>query len=687
MDRLTKVLGVVLAVAWVAGLASSGHAAAVDKAKLDQAFTDLKAYDWGKDRAGLNAIDEAVVATHGDAAARRDLEARLADVLKSDVPRAAKDFACRKLSLIGTAACLPAVAPLLVDADLSHMARYVLERLPEAAAVKAMRDALPKTSGKVRIGIVNSLGVRADKESAPLLVPLLKDADAETVAAAAAALGKIATPEAAVALAQLKASAPKELQTAATDACLDVAERVLAGGNAPAAVKIYQMLDVPAEPERVRMAAFRGMVAAKPAEAVPRLVKAIGGDDPQMRGLAMLLVKDTPGAEATKAFAEAVASLEPQGQAAMLSALGERGDPAARPAVVRALGSSEAQVRLAAAKALGPLGTADDVPALTQMLGAADAGEAAAARGALDGLKGKDVNGAILSMLTRAPAPVRAQLVGALAARYATEAVPAVLKAASDADAAVRSAAMDALAVLADETHITALVGLLKGAKDDSDRSSAEKALLTLCGRAGQKCADAVVAGLSGAEDKAQIALLRALGRISGPKALGTVVAATKSRIEEVQDEAVRVLSTWSDMAAAEPLLLMARSSPKATHQVLALRGYVALARLRETPEDLRLRMLTEAMNLAKRPDDKKLVIGGLGEVRQPEALKLVMPHIRDAELANEAGAAAVRISDGIWQQHKDLVREAMDLVVKNCKDARTVQGAERALGRLGPTP
>ena len=685
MDRLTKVLGVALAVAWVAGLASSGHAAAVDTAKLDQAFAALKTYDWGKDRAGLNAIDEAIVATHGDAAARKDLEVRLVEVLKSDAPRAAKDFACRKLSVIGTAACVPAVAGLLTDADLSHMARYVLERLPEESAVAAMRSALPKTSGKVRIGIINSLGVRADKGASPALVALLKDGDPETVGAAAAALGKIATPEATVALAQFKAAAPKELQTAVTDACLDAAERVLAQGNAAAAVKIYEMLDVPSEPERVRLAAFRGMVAAKPSEAAPRLVRAIAGDDPQMRGLAILLVKETPGPEATKAFADAVATLPPGGQAAMLEALGERGDVAARPAAAKAIASPDAGVRIAAAKALGALGSSSDVPVLVRMLGSADANEAAAARAALAGLKGKDVNGAIVGALAGTPAPVRVHLIGVLAARYAVETVPTVLGAAKDADAAVRGAAMDALAILADESHAAALVDFVKAAKDDAERASAEKALAALAGRAGRTCADAVLAGLSGAEAQAETVLLRALGRIGGPKALGAVVAATKSKAEAVQDEAVRVLSTWADLAAAEPLLAMAKSAPKTTHQVLALRGYVALARLKETPPDLRLRMLSEAMALAKRPDEKTLVLGGLGDCKAPEALKLVMPHLADPALANEAGAAAVRISEAIWQQDKDLVRQAMGLVAQNAKDPKTVGAAQKVLDRIGP--
>src|SRR5882757_6526623 len=96
---------------------------------LDKAFEDLKTYDWGKNPSDLDPINNAVTASHGDAAARKALETRLAAVLKTDAPRDAKDYVCRKLMLIGTAESTPTLAALLTDKDQSHMARYALERI------------------------------------------------------------------------------------------------------------------------------------------------------------------------------------------------------------------------------------------------------------------------------------------------------------------------------------------------------------------------------------------------------------------------------------------------------------------------------------------------------------------------------------------------------------------------------
>jgi HEAT repeat protein len=235
---------------------------AADEA-VDKAFEALKTYDWGQDRNVLKAIDDAVVASHKDAAARKGLETRLAGVLAGDGSRAAKDFVCRKLSLIGTAESVPALAGLLPDAKLSHMARYALERMPSPEAVTAMRDSLPKVKGRVKVGVINSLGVRRDAKSLSALVALLKDSDKETVAAAAAALGSIGNAEAAKALGALQAKAPKGLKLAVADAQLTCAERLLADGKKAQAMAIYNALrKAEDQPKHVQLAANRGLLAA-----------------------------------------------------------------------------------------------------------------------------------------------------------------------------------------------------------------------------------------------------------------------------------------------------------------------------------------------------------------------------------------------------------------------------------------
>jgi len=227
--------------------------------QLDKAFEALKTYDWGKDPNEIKAIDDAIVTTHTDAAARKDLETKLIAVLKTEVPQAAKDAVCRALKTIGTAAAVPALAPLLADEKLSHMARYALERIPGPEAGQAMREALAKVPANLKVGISSSLGVRGEATSIPALQPLLANGDAAVAAAAAYALGDIASQDAAKVLVTAKPAAATKVAVA--DASLNCAEHLLAAGNKGAAKITYEKVLASTPSKQVKDAATRGVAA------------------------------------------------------------------------------------------------------------------------------------------------------------------------------------------------------------------------------------------------------------------------------------------------------------------------------------------------------------------------------------------------------------------------------------------
>lgn len=236
-----------------------------DRDPLDADFKALAAFDWGADAAPLARIDTAVVACHRDAALTADLEKRLGTIVGGKASRAAKEYACRKLALIGTAASVPVLAPLLVDPAESHMARFALERIPSPAAGDALRTALGAAKGDLAIGMISSLANRRDVASVKPLAALL-GSEPQTAAAAAAALGRIATPEAAAALAAAKPAADP-VADAVIDARLACADALLAAGDRAAAKAIYEALAATGAPPKtprtraVRVAAKSGLLA------------------------------------------------------------------------------------------------------------------------------------------------------------------------------------------------------------------------------------------------------------------------------------------------------------------------------------------------------------------------------------------------------------------------------------------
>lgn len=213
---------------------------ASDRIPLDDEFKALAAFDWGGDAAPLAKLDAAVVDCHGDAALTAELERRFGKIVAGKASRAAKEYACRKLSMIGTAASVPVLAQQLPDPDESHMARFALERIPAPAAGDAIRQALGAVHGDLAIGMISSLANRRDTASVKPLTALL-DGDAKLAAAAAAALGRIATPDAAAALAVAKPQAGP-VADAVIDARLACADAFLAAGDREAARAIYQSI-------------------------------------------------------------------------------------------------------------------------------------------------------------------------------------------------------------------------------------------------------------------------------------------------------------------------------------------------------------------------------------------------------------------------------------------------------------
>jgi HEAT repeat protein len=224
---------------------------------LEQAFVALKTYDYGVDRHVLDPIDEAAVSTRNNPAARKDLESQLLSVLQSNAPRDAKDYVCRQLRTIGTAASVPALEALLPDANLSHMARYALERIPDSQAGQALERQLRKLNGLLLIGVISSLGVRGQGVS--LLRPLLQDSDEAVARAAAIALGRIASVDANKALSSAKPQ--PALAAVFADASMSCAEKLLATGHAKEAKATYQRLLKSNPPELIRLSAERGLKA------------------------------------------------------------------------------------------------------------------------------------------------------------------------------------------------------------------------------------------------------------------------------------------------------------------------------------------------------------------------------------------------------------------------------------------
>ena len=360
-----------------------------------------------------------------------------------------KDAACAQLKRIGTEAAIPALAALLTDDQLSHSARYALESMPSPQAGQALLEALPKTSGANRIGIINSLGERAEPAATKPLATALTDADAAVAIAAAEALGKIGGPAAQKALDQAPPQASPAVRDAVTDALLRCATRT---HDAAAFKKLY----AGASNDAVRVAAYRGWIESSGRKGLRLVTQGILGGDSAAQTAALQLAREIQASGATTALAKLLPQVPAAVQIALVEALEQREDPQATPAILALMPQADVDLRVACLNALGNLGDGSVVAPLAKSAATGDVAEKRAARTALLNLRRGQATDALVWALPKSTPPEQAELAHALGHRGDAAAIPGLLQLALAPDGAGRKAALQALSLLARNTQLSA---------------------------------------------------------------------------------------------------------------------------------------------------------------------------------------------------------------------------------------
>ncbi|MEA3365053.1 MAG: HEAT repeat domain-containing protein, partial [Candidatus Hydrogenedentes bacterium] len=612
-------------------------------------------------------------------------EAELIGILESDAEWLLKQEACRRLRHIGTEASVPALAALLPDETLSHMARFALEVMPYPEVDEALRDVLSLTEGLPQAGIIISIGVRQDEKAVPLLIPLMKDAHAEVARAAAGALGRIATPEAAQALREYRKEAADAIRTAVNEGLLAAAQHYTEAGKRPKAAAVYEELLAADAPLEVRMGAFRGLAYARPAQAPDRLVDALKGDEPMFRDLAAQIIGEPKRLGKTEVYAKVLPSLPPGGQAALLRGLADRGDAAARPVVMESVQSEDAEVRMAAIKALGVLGgRKEDVETLLALLPSEDEAVVEAVKEALVSMEGEPVDAALAANIAGTSPEIRGTLIRLLANRRADEAIPEALEGLKSDDLVVRAAGLDALALLGGPAETSALIDVIAKTTDESERATAAATLNAIAARKGDEILPIVLGAMNGAKDEVRLVLLQTAAGIGSAKALEAVLTAMNDPNADIAGEAVRMLSSWDSLDAVPHLETLAQSEDL-THYVLGLRGFVRLAR-EQAQGGQKMKMLSKALEFARRPDEVKLVLGAWGTVKNARAFEVLPPYLDNPEVRNEAALAIIGVAGQIDKKNenqKAAAVEALNAVRAKCEDAGIRDNAQKALDGL----
>lgn len=599
-------------------------------------------------------------------------------------------MACKQLAIYGSSKSVPALAALLANPELASWARIALEVIPDPSADKALRDALPGLNGRLLVGAINSIGRRRDAGAVPALVGHLKHADAEVASAAASALGQIGGPDAASALKSAMANAQPEAKSAIAEGLVRAAEQFLASGKKSEAMDLYDFVRKSDVPKQRIAEATRGAILARGEAGVPLLLDQLKSPDKTMVAVGLRVARELEGRGVTAALAAAMKQLDPSRQPLLLMAIGDRTDSAVLPAVRDAARAGSKELQLAAVGILENIGDVSCVSDLLLLAAGPDADLAKAAKSTLAKMGSADVDNEIIARLSKSTGAERRVLIETASQRQLVKALPAITNAISDADPATRTAAVQAITALGGAAQVPELAGLVAKTADEKDLDAFGQALVAVCGRAGSSAATHVLPLTKNDKAAVRIVALQALAAAGGPEALAAVTAALNDSNETVQDEAVRTLSTWpnnwpEDTAVATPLLQLVKSGKKASHQILAARGYLECVRGdKKLTDEQKLGKVKDLLPLMKLPEEKRLAVTVLGSLPIAGSLDMLVSLTSDSAVAEEACSAIVSLaSKNLPGVDKEQRKKALEAAAATSANEATKKKAQEALDKM----
>ena len=206
-----------------------------------------------------------------------------------------------------------------------------------------------------------------------------------------------------------------------------------------------------------------------------------------------------------------------------------------------------------------------------------------------------------------------------------------------------------------------------------------------LVGATPEAFVDELCSALAKAPTQQKLALLRVLSVTGGPKALQAVRAAVDDSNADVHRAAIRALGAWKSVDAAPHLLVLAKKSTNQNEKTLCLRGYLGLASSISLPDDQRLSMCRQVEGVIERNEEKKLLLGALGNIDSTEALAMIMPYLDEPATREEASMGALAIAERLLKapgapRVASKLIQPLEKVTKITTDAKTAQRAKGLL-------
>jgi HEAT repeat protein len=541
----------------------------------------------------------------------------------------------------------------------------------KAAAAYDRIRAVPDAAHQVRTAALRgAVLARGEKDGLPILLEALRDKDYALFAAAVRAARELTGAAVTTALAT-------ELPKLGADRQGLVVQALGGRGDAAAAAGPALVALAREAPADVRPAAVVALTRLGYGPAVALLTELAQDKDPKLAALAQQCLGNFPGKEGQAAVMAMLDDKDAKVRRMAVELIGRRTIPGSTAILLKAAQDANSVVRAAGLKVLRDVAGADELPALLGLLvqakadadtkGAEEALRALCARQATSAGGNVVILKAVWGDLPKGP---QADVTKKLA-----ELVKAGSAAVEASNANFSDPAQGKTKQLRVEYTINGIPGSATAREGETVTFTAKVAPPAFV--------EAFCAAMPKAPVEARAALLRILRSAGGPVAFKAVSAATEDADPKIKDAALRALCDWPTVDALPALTELAKTSKDAALKILALRGYIRLAAQQAAEPAKVVESLKDAMALAGRDEEKRLVLGTLGNIPSVDALTLVAASIDSKTLGEEACLAAVAIAEKIAQANPEQVAKAMEQVAKRTANKDLIDRAEALAAKV----
>ncbi len=631
-------------------------------------FAEAARYAAGQPRKVLTGIEAEIRAAKKDQ--QPDLEAKLLKLIQSaDSTIDGKAWACRQLRYIGSENSVETLAALLGSKDLAPVARQALLTMPGRNVNKALRDAISKTDGSLKAGLIQTIGARRDEDAIKLLAVESASKDALVAESAIAAMGNIGSYKAYKMLKTVKA--PDSLKVCLASALLKCADQLVLTGKKKDAFAVYNEVLSANDAAFIKAAALRGVLVTNPKHALTTAESLLKSDSAMLRRISAASLCEYGDERQIMALFSKLPSLPVDTQVVLISCVKGK---AVLPVICEAVAGSDQDVSVAAVTAVGRLGDESAVQLLLKVSAGQKGPLQAAARNSLQTLADKRAGAVLLLNAKSGDSAIRVEAINALKARAEVSAKADMFALLADGDNNVRAAAYGAIGQLAGAEDINELIKMFKSAGAEN-ASIAERTLTDVCRRLpdADATASAVITAMIGSNPKEKVSLLRVIGQIKSGKAVEVLMAHIGDPDADIKDAAIRGMAGWPDASQIATVMEISQKAENQIHKIIALRGAIRMIGLPSARSaEQTVKLLSDAMKLASSPDDRKLVLAQLAGIKHEGALDLALQAVAYGDVNAEAAAAVKKIASELGDKN-----EAATAALKKINESGAKEGGK----------